>query len=393
MRDGLDDRLSELDDHCREIAVDLRGAGEAIDRDPEAITAYLHLPAVDILRGMLARTDDDDGYRIGRHAYRGLSCVERVIIFERLSYGDPGVVLASPGPSMSGLAMRTLGDQEQQRDYFRQLASAPTWTFFALTEPGKGSAAMELETTLEPDGEGYVLRGHKRYIGNGAHAKIGVVFGRRAPGPFGIEAVVVESSAPGFRAELLPTIGLRGARISRMEFDAVWVPSDRVLGRDRPPSRRGLLGAIHTLLNFRACVAAIALGVAQSAVDYAVTHRGGLTRNNRLRAEEVGGRIAAVRRLTCSVAADFDHGIVTPHRISAAKLRAAQLAEESTLLAAELLGPASLIEHPWLDKTYRDARAFEFMEGSGEIHRLSVFQGVLKGTSFVAGPHRGDRTT
>jgi alkylation response protein AidB-like acyl-CoA dehydrogenase len=383
VRDALDERLSVLDDHCREIAADLRPAGAAIDRDPEAITEYLHLPAVDILRRQLAPSDAA-GYRIGRHSYRGLSCIERVIIHERLSYGDPGVVLASPGPSMSGVVVRALGDQRQQDAYVQRLAAAPTWTFFALTEPGKGSAATELETTLEPDGDGYRLRGHKRYIGNGAHAQLGVVFCRRAPGPLGIEAVLVDSSAPGFRAQLLPTIGLRGARLSQLEFDAVRIAPSSVLGRDRPPSRRGLLGAIHTLLHFRPGVAAIALGVAQAALDYAVTQRSALPRHDRLRAEDVGIRIAAVRRLSYRVAADIDRGMVNPHRISAAKLRAARLAEESTLLAAELLGPASLIEHPWLEKTYRDARAFEFMEGAGDIQRLSVFQGVLKGTSFVA---------
>ena len=73
---------------------------------------------------------------------------------------------------------------------------------------------------------------------------------------------------------------------------------------------------------------------------------------------------------------------------AAVKLRAARLAEEVTVLAAELLGPASLVEHPWLEKTYRDARGFEFMEGTGNVHRRGVFQGLLR-DSFL--PYREGR--
>jgi alkylation response protein AidB-like acyl-CoA dehydrogenase len=69
-------------------------------------------------------------------------------------------------------------------------------------------------------------------------------------------------------------------------------------------------------------------------------------------------RVSAVRRTIHLVARDIDHGVVDNHRIGAVTTRAAQLGEEATILAAELLGPASLIEHLWLEKVYRDLRAF-----------------------------------
>jgi alkylation response protein AidB-like acyl-CoA dehydrogenase len=87
------------------------------------------------------------------------------------------------------------------------------------------------------------------------------------------------------------------------------------------------------------------------------------------------------------VAADIDHGLVNSHRIGAVKVEAARLAEEATLLAADLLGPASLVEDRWLEKTYRDVRAFELMEGTTNLHRISVFQGLRKGTFLNSGDH------
>jgi alkylation response protein AidB-like acyl-CoA dehydrogenase len=381
----LDDRLRALDRHCRDVAPELCKPGEALDRDPDLIDAFLEVPAIEFLRQVFTpqRYRAGAGLPVGVQV-SGTSCAEWVILMDRLSYADPGVVLASPGPSLSGGAVLTLGDQAQLDWYFGRLAAAPTWTFFGLTEPAKGSAAIELETTLapHPDG-GWVLRGEKRYIGNGARAQVGVVFARRAPGPWGIEAVLVDTADPGLECGLLPTVGLRGARISWLRFDGMRIPPERVLGRDRTPSRRGLHGARQTLLRARPSIAAMALGMAQAVHDYVRAQRPTLGRADRWRLERLADRVAAVRRLVYDVAAEVDRDVVNVHRIGSGKMRAAAVAEDLTLLAADLLGPASLVEHPWLDKAYRDVRAFEFMEGTRNIHRLSVFQGLLKNDFFA----------
>jgi alkylation response protein AidB-like acyl-CoA dehydrogenase len=387
---GRDDQLSVLEGFLRDIAADLRGPGMVLDANPGAITRFLHLPAVAVQQHMLTPAR----FSCGRNVLPPIvpneaSCLEWVIAAEWLAYGDPGMVLASPGPSLSSAVVRALADEAQQAWFFSRSARWPTWTFFALTEPGKGSAATELETSLTPapDGEGWLLTGEKMYIGNGAHAQVGVVFCRRAPGPWGIEAVLVDTSDPGFRAELLPMTGLRGARISRLRFDDMYIPPERVLGRERPPSRRGLQGALRTMLWFRPSVAAFALGVSRAACDYVMEQRPGLAGADRARVDCMRDRLLRLRCLLHEVTAEIDAGSANTHRISAVKMRTANLAESATRLAARLLGPASLIEHPWLDKMYRDVRAFEFMEGTGNIHRRGVFQGLLRDDFFLpAGP-------
>ena len=124
--------------------------------------------------------------------------LERVVFFEELAYGDAGLTLACPGPSMSGVVVSGLGLPDQQGRFFGRILAEPTWTFFALTEPGKGSDALALETALTPAGEpgAWRLDGAKRYIGNGTRAQLGVVFARSRPGPLGIEAVLIETAAP-----------------------------------------------------------------------------------------------------------------------------------------------------------------------------------------------------
>jgi alkylation response protein AidB-like acyl-CoA dehydrogenase len=320
----------------------------------------------------------DRPYRVDGRVLRGGSCLSRVIVMDRLSYGDPGVLLASPGPSLSGVAVLALGDDAQRERYFARLTAEPTWTFFGLTEHGRGSAAAELTTQLVPAGGGHLLRGAKKYIGNGARAQLGVVFCRRAPGPFGIEAVLVDTTAPGFRAELLPLVGMRGVRISEVWFDDLPVGPDAVLGAHLRPTRRGLLGARETLLRYRPSLTAMAVGVSDAVLDYVTGQRTALSHGDQADVADLACRISVARRAVREVAVALDTGHGDPHAVSAAKYTAVRLAEEATLLAVRLLGPAALPEHPWLAKTYRDVRAFEYMEGAGDIHRLLVFQGVLR---------------
>jgi hypothetical protein len=130
---------------------------------------------------------------------------------------------------------------------------------------------------------------------------------------------------------------------------------------------------------------ALALGCAEATRDYLAMHRSRLAKADHSEVDGVADRIAAVRALLHRVAADLDHDHGDPHRISAVKAQAAQVAEDMTMLAARLLGPASLIEHPWLEKTCRDVRAFDIMEGPANLHRLAVFQGLRKATNLPGG--------
>ena len=384
--DLLDGPLLELDGYLHEITADARNIGAALDRDPDAIAGYVETPPVRFGRYCAIPSTFWPELDIPSGVAGALaSCLGMTLVWERFAYADPNVLLASPGPSLSGGVVSALADHDQYLRYFTLLAEQPVHTFFGLTEPGKGSAATELETTITPDGDGWVLNGEKCYIGNGARAQLGVVFCRRAPGPIGIEAVLVDTSSPGFSGELLATVGLRGARISRLRFDNVRIPRENLLGGHLRPTRRGLRGALHILYRARPGIAATALGCAQAACDYLNQHERVGAERDRSRLEDVLDRIAAIRRLIYEVAADVDRGVVNTHRIGAVKVAAARVAEDATLLAAELLGPASLIEHPWLEKCYRDVRAFEIMEGTANLHLQSIFQGLLKG-AFLDGP-------
>ena len=83
--------LDVLERHCVEIAHDLREPGLVLDTDPDAITRYLHLPAVELHQAMFIPPEHTDRtYLIDGHAFPGGSCRSGVVMMDRLAYGDPG---------------------------------------------------------------------------------------------------------------------------------------------------------------------------------------------------------------------------------------------------------------------------------------------------------------
>ncbi|MET9002257.1 acyl-CoA dehydrogenase family protein [Amycolatopsis sp. NPDC004169] len=378
----LDERLVTLRDAARQWGAEFRTAGAGLDTDPDGVGELLELAGVRCLAAMLVPEEfGGAGLRLGAHRFHGMTAIERAVVLEELARGDAGLMLAGPGASMSGVLVDVLADREQKEWFYGRLLERPTWTFFALTEPDRGSDATALETALKisPDGGPHRLDGRKKYVGNAARAALGVVFARTGPGPLGVTAVLVDTADPGFHARPLESLGLRAARICEVTLDGVEVPAERVLGRDRSPARRGMWACVQTFNRLRPGVAAIAVGIAAAAHDYVRTEHGGLGRDGRDRLEELGRRIEGVRHLVHLSAIEVDADGSRGHLASAAKAQACRLAEEATLAACGFFGPSARWDHPALDKLVRDARGVEFMEGAGNIQKLTVFQGLVAG--------------
>jgi alkylation response protein AidB-like acyl-CoA dehydrogenase len=137
--------------------------------------------------------------------------------------------------------------------------------------------------------------------------------------------------------------------------------------------------AVRTFNRYRPVVSCVALGVAQAAYDYVVDNR----RQPRAAEQHLlagfADRLHGVRALVLAAARSVDREPGDGTLASAAKIRATRLAEEVTTGALQLLGPGARWQHPLLDKFARDARGFEFMEGTSNIQRLNLAQGYLQG--------------
>ncbi|MGV9560175.1 acyl-CoA dehydrogenase family protein [Streptomyces sp. NPDC003522] len=380
----LDERLLALRGAAADTAAELRDHAMALDTAPHDVKPHQAVAAFDLIRRCTTPRRFGDPLRVGRFAYSAGSSLDTLVWMLELAYGDAGMVLAAPGPTLAGLLVDQLGDERQQDYFYRAVAGEDAYAFFAVTEPDRGSDAGGLECALRratPTGP-YRLHGTKKYVGNGARGGVGVVFARTGGGPVSIRAALIEADAPGLWRWELDMVGLRGAALGEIRLDGVAVPDELLLGRHLKPTRRGLWGAVRVFNAVRPQVAALAVGTGLACVDLVRTerpHAPGL--------EAVAARLEGCRQLVYRAGAALDHDRDDAVFSSVAKIAAVSAAREAGRWAVRSLGPAALVEHPLLEKWNRDVCAFEFMEGTSDIQRLHVSRArARKPTSAEGGP-------
>ena len=367
-----------------EMAVELREHAQGLDLAPHDLKPHLGVAAFDAIRRLTIPARFGDGpLTVDRFAFSPGSCLQTLVWMVEFAYGDAGMVLAAPGPTLAGILVEHLGDEAQQERFYRAVSvgTEAVWAFFAVTEPGQGSDAAAMQTRLvRESADAYRLSGTKKYIGNGARGSVGVVFARTGDGPLSIRAVLLESDAPGFQAEGLDIVGLRGAALGEIRLDGVPVPADQLLGRHLPVTQRGLWGAMRVFNTVRPQVAALAVGTGLACADLARAQRPGAPG-----ADLITARLEACRHLVYQAGAALDRDRDDGRLSSMAKIAAVAAARAAVRWAVRTLGPSALIEHPLLEKWSRDVCAFEFMEGTSDIQRLHVARSRVRERTGTGG--------
>ncbi|MEU4565479.1 acyl-CoA dehydrogenase [Micromonospora sp. NPDC023956] len=364
----LSTALRQLRDLGRELGTELRSLALAVDADPFDRARLERSAALDLVRVMATPHRFRPRDVPSRARPYTESCLARTVANLELAHGDAGVLNACAAPGLAGLAVDVLGSREQQELFYRELAEHRLWTFFGMTEPMHGSDATAMSTRLDPDPDtGLRLSGVKRYVANAARGGIGVVFARTGRSALSIRAVLLLRRTSSFRSSTLEMIGLRGACIGEMSFDAVPVGADLLLGSHLPASRRGIWGAGRAFNIMRLQIGAQALGVAFAIRDYVCAERTGWSGH-----EVVSARLDAARELLYDSSVEVDHHPDDRRAPCVAKVHATALAVEVSRWAESSLGPGGLLAHPLLEKWCRDVYAFEFMDGTSNFLRLAI---------------------
>lgn len=351
------DNLLNTMQYFRDIALE-------IDKNPAKIKKHLSCPGI---QNLCFDRDSD--------------CLSRTKLLEALSYGDAGVLLACPGPSLSGLMLRELGNDIQKEYFFNYVEKNNATTFLAVTEPGKGSDAGQMQTQLKKiDENHYEIYGEKWLVGHGADAEIGTLVARTSTGPLGITAVlltpdILKSVGPTLYKEHLDVVGLRGARLSRFVFNGLKIPRANILGHHLSPIKRGMMAVMKTFNRMRPGVAAFALGHAQATIDY-VKRNLSLTADNVSQIELLDAEILATRLMLYQAAIRVDQDSEESAYASVAKVKATAVAEKVVNFAMKQFG-AKYLEHPLLMKWQRDVYGYEYMEGTSHIQLKHVCQGYM----------------
>jgi acyl-CoA dehydrogenase len=198
----------------------------------------------------------------------GASFMDGVLIEEELGWGCSGIGMSI---SCNGLASApvVLGGSEQiKKTYLDMLVEAPKLASFCLTEPDAGSDVSGMRTRAVRRADKYVINGSKTFITNGGYADWYTVYAKTDPdaGHRGISAFVVPHDAGVAVDKHEDKMGQRASNTATITFNDVEVPATNLLGQEN----HGFALAMMTLDRTRPGIAAMAVGIARAAFEFAV---------------------------------------------------------------------------------------------------------------------------
>ncbi len=249
----------------------------------------------------------------------------------------------------------------------------------AITEPGAGSAATELETRAERDGAGFALTGTKHWITGAGVSQTYLVFCRfdAIPGAAGIGAVLVDRGTPGLRVTRRErAMGMRGIPEGEVVFARCPVPAENVLLG--PGGFKRLMAAYN---GQRLGAATVALGLAQGALELAIERAGarrqfgrpiGHFQGLRWSIADMAVQVEAARQLVYRAAANAGTGLPDMVEAAMAKTLASETAVRVTNEALQVFGAAGYSRDLPLERMVRDARMFTIAGGTVQMLRNVV---------------------
>jgi len=322
-------------------------------------------------------------------AYGGMGggVMDLAIATEELSWGCGGISLAYEATGLGTFPIILYGTDEQKKKYLPQIASGKKLAAFALTEAEAGSDAGSIKTTAKKDGDYYVLNGTKQWITNAGEADIYsvVAITDKKKGARGASAFIVEKGTPGMEfSKKEKKLGIRGSATREVIFTDCKVHKDNLLAREG----MGFIVAMKTFDNSRPGVAAQAVGIAQRALDEAVSyahkrHQFGQPITSfqgiQFMLADMATEIEAARALIYSAARMIDSGAKDISKASAmCKLFASDAAMKVTVDAVQVLGGYGYMRDYPVEKLMRDAKITQIYEGTNQIQRGVIASNLIK---------------
>ena len=312
----------------------------------------------------------------------GTDFLSYALLIEEIGRADAGVgVTLAVHTSAGTLPILIYGNEDQRSRFVPDLARGEKIGCFALTEPTTGSDTAAIEASAERIEGGYRLSGHKQWVTNGRAAGTMIIVARAQKG---VTAFVVRIDEEGISfGKHAEKMGVLSATTDDVLLDNVFVPEEGRLGEEG----KGLRVALGALDTGRIGIAAQALGIAEAAFRYAVRYASQRTTFGKPIAEhqaisfklaDMQTKIRAARLLVYEAAWMKDQGMPHGEAGARAKLYAAQVANEVTYEAVQVLGGQGYMKDHPVERYYRDARVTEIYEGTSEIQRLVISRSILR---------------
>jgi len=297
-------------------------------------------------------------------------------------------IYANTSNSLGGGPLFMFGNEEQKQKYLVPCAKGEKIIVFALTEPGAGSDAGGTQTPADVDGDYFVLNGRKCFISGAPFADYAIVYAKTDKsqrGSKGISMFIVDMKLPGISCgKHEAKMGIRGYPTSDLIMENVRVHKSDLVG----PLHKGFIAAMKTLDTGRVGMAAQAVGMAQHALEEAISYSKErkqfgkpICKNQGISfmLADMATEVEAARQLVYHACVMKDAGSPEASKLCAmSKLYAAEMCNRVAYKAVQIHGGYGYIKDYVVERIYRDARIASIYEGTSQVQQM-VISGALLG--------------
>ena len=299
-------------------------------------------------------------------------------VLEELAARWASVAIAVSVHSLSCHPLMTFGTDTQRQRWLPEMLSGNLVGAYSLSEPQAGSDAAALACKAVASDDGYRITGSKAWITHGGLADFYTLFARTGEGSQGISCFLVPKDTPGLsfgRPE--EKMGLHAVPTTSAHYDGAFLPAERLIGAEG----QGLPIAFSALDAGRLGVAAVAVGLAQSALDQAVAYAQERTTFGRKIIDHQGlgflladmaAAVDSARATYLDAARRRDAGLPYSRNASVAKLVATDAAMKVTTDAVQVFGGAGYTRDYRVERFMREAKIMQIFEGTNQIQRLVI---------------------
>lgn len=359
--------VKQVDDIADVIAIE----GEKLEEDP---TAWGTLFDQELLRALtLMEVPEPYNPMPNCNGLFGKDPVDysiQIFLAERVSRYDAGVILAMPTPSMPGHAVNVLGNDAQKEAFFGRFLQRPKRSFFAVTEPQVGSDATAGTSRIYTENGRLLLGAHKKLVGGGAQADYGLIFVQNADQNNAHKLVICDAHRIGdLDIKRLPMHGLAAADLSEIIAENVEINPKDILGHGVPVGLRdGFFAMNRVFERYRPIVCAQAIGNARGILD--MMKRIGVS-DHLIQPYLIRHKVFLAR--LDQIANTYLSSGLTQHETSYLKHDAINFSNDVVQAAVRYIPSTDLFQTPRLLKKLRDAKGYEYMEGTSNIHLIQSF--------------------
>jgi alkylation response protein AidB-like acyl-CoA dehydrogenase len=396
------------------------GFSLALTDDVKQTRDWLHEFARDVIRPAAAEWDEreetpwpiiEEAAKVGLYSldffatqWMDPSGLGMVVSFEELFWGDAGIGLSLAGSGLAAVSVASNGTNEQIGEWLPQMFGSPgdiKLGAFCSSEPDAGSdvGAIRTRAVYDQATDEWVLNGTKTWATNGGIADVHVVVASVDPalGSRGQASFIVPPGTKGLSlGQKFRKHGIRASHTAEVILDDVRVPGRCLVGgKERLDARLarvasggsgGEQAAMKTFERSRPSVAAMAVGVARAALEYATEYATQRVQFGRPIGQNQGvafmladmqASVDAARLLTWRAAWMARHGLPFEHAEgSISKLVAGETAVRVTEQAIQILGGNGYTREFPVERWHRDAKIFTIFEGTSEIQRLIIGRAI-----------------